>query len=761
MKKVSNIERGSLAISQIIILTISLIAFSYFVGAEFKVVSAADICLQGEKGEIKKMSDNQVRTQSQINSWCKTANNKYYCISTDSGAGNDWRLNLVACPGSSSSTSQTDPLNALSSLAPLSQLPRPRISPPKNELTAPNKIPPLTAPAAAGKGATVGTGKFLLGIVKNAAVAASIYVGVRFILGQIGASPELANSAALAASAGYSVTTILIPAFTKITGVAVSGLATFGISLAVAAIIFFATFKQTKYKQVLFTCYPWDAPTGGKDCEKCNTNTAEGGVPCTEYQCKSLGQACELVNKGTTEELCLWKNRADVKPPVIQPWEKAISLGYKYIPDNTISPPDRGVKIVPQNNNTGCVAPFSNISFGVTLDEPARCKLNPVNSDSFEDMEDIYFGGSSTSKYNHSQMMRLPSPEALASENITLINGGRFTMYVRCEDANGNQNTANFVFNFCVDDGPDTTPPLIVSTSILNGMPIAYNQTSVGLQVYVNEPSECKWSRVDQNYADMENQMTCSSGVFQMNAQGLYQCSTTLTGLRDRVDNDFYFRCKDQPHFIGTANESKRNTNTQSYKFTLKGTEPLVINEIKPNGTTIKDSTDVIRVKLEAKTSAGYKEGRAICSFSNTGEENSYVEFFNTDSYEHSQDLFLSAGNYNYNIRCVDLGGNTDSRTISFKVETDTLAPTVVRVFRQENSLKVITNEEGSQCVYGNFGCDYLFSDGTNMSKSVNGTEHSTAWDSNKIFYIKCADQFGNQPFPNQCNIVAKPFEIN
>ena len=372
---------------------------------------------------------------------------------------------------------------------------------------------------------------------------------------------------------------------------------------------------------------------------------------------------------------------------------------------------------------------------------------------------DFWFGGSPTAKYNHSQMMRLPSPEALAAANISLTNGGRFTMYVRCEDANGNANTANFVFNFCVDKGPDTTPPLIVSTSILNNMPISFNQSSVALQVYVNEPSECKWSRVDQIYDDMENQMTCSTGVFELNAQGLYQCSTTLTGLRDRVDNDFYFRCKDQPHLKNTENESKRNVNRESYKFTLKGTEPLVIDSVKPNSTTIKDSTDVIKVKLEAKTSAGYNEGEAICYFSDTGEEDSYVEFFNTGTFEHSQELFLTAGNYNYNVRCVDLGGNTDSAISSFTVETDTIAPTVVRVFRQENSLKVITNEK-APCVYGNFGCDYLFKDGTNMTKAVNGTEHSTAWNTNKIFYIKCSDEFGNQPLPNECNIIAKPFEI-
>ena len=698
-----------LSITQIIILIVGIVAFSYFVGSEFRVVSA--------------------QTKEEI----------------------------------SSTTSQEspEPENRLGGLGFGGYyLPRSRITP--------LKAPPPGSPVVPPKVPTIlkaNEGKLVTGILGNAAIAASIYAGSRFILGQIGASPEFTKSFSAAVSIGYfagSSAQTIASFFGTSLGTGPAAL----IALGVAALIFAITFKQTKYRQVTFTCYPWDAPTGGRDCEKCNN--AESGVPCTEYQCRSLGQQCELANKGTTEELCVYVNRLDPNPPVIQPWLDVLTNGYKYAPDNTISPPHRGVKIVPQGNNTGCVAPWTPLKFGVTLNQPARCKYSTEPKENFEAMENNFLS-SGLKKYNHSFQMSLPSNESLAAGNATLINGGRFTLYVRCENAAGRSNTANFVFRFCVDQGPDTTAPLIVSTSILNNMPIAFNQSSVALQVYVNEPSECKWSKVDQNYDDMENQMTCNTGVFEMNAQGLYQCSTTLTGLLDRVDNDFYFRCKDQPHLKNTANESKRNVDSTSCifaedknkcKFTLKGTEPLVINSVKPNGTAIKDSTDVIKVKLEVKTSAGYNEGRALCSYEGSGTGGNFNDFFNTDSFEHSQDLFLTAGTYNYNIRCIDLGGNIDSTISSFTVETDTQAPSVVRVFRQENRLKVITNEEESQCVYGNFGCDYLFKDGTNMSRATNGTEHSTAWDANKVFYIKCSDKFGNQPFPNQCNIVAKPFEI-
>ncbi|MFQ5531134.1 MAG: hypothetical protein ACE5ES_00810 [Candidatus Nanoarchaeia archaeon] len=518
----------------------------------------------------------------------------------------------------------------------------------------------------------------------------------------------------------------------------------------VGILVFILLYKNESQKIVQYTCYPWDAPVGGEHCEACN----EQGLPCSEYQCRSLGQACQLLNKEESgEKFCAWVNPGDVEPPIITPWEDALTPDHSYNPDNTISPPDRGVKIVSSLTNDGCVEAFTPLSFGITLDEPGRCKLSYTRVRNFSDMR-FYFGGSSTFKLNHTQVMSLPGPSALIAENVTLQNGGNFELFTRCMDANGNTNEANFLFRFCVDDGPDTTPPLIVTTSVLNGFPIAFNQTSLDLTVFVNEPAECRWSERDQRYEDMEHDMSCSTSVTEINAQNLYECQTTLTGLKNRQDNDFYFRCKDQP--IGVA-DADRNTNVESYKYTIVGTQPLFINEVGPNGT-IKDSTSPIKVTLTAETSAGYKEGEATCSYSDTGDEGSFIQFFETNSHTHSQDLFLAEGSYTYHIRCTDLGGNTDNEVVEFEVDSDTQAPTVVRVFHEENLLTIITNEPAS-CVYDTADCNYLFDDGITMSV-FNENEHSTDWNVNTNFYIKCRDEFGNQPNPNECSLTVRPLEI-
>ena len=249
--------------------------------------------------------------------------------------------------------------------------------------------------------------------------------------------------------------------------------------------------------------------------------------------------------------------------------------------------------------------------------------------------------------------------------------------------------------------------------------------------------------------------------VLNVNQQNLYACSTTLTGLKDRVKNDFYFRCKDQPWLAGTANESKRNANTESYKFTLQGTQPLVLDSVGPDNVTIRDSTDVIKVTLTAKTSAGYKNGEATCSFSNKKSSDSFIDFYNTGSYNHSQDLYLASGDYTYYIKCTDLGGNTVMNSTSFTVESDTTAPTVVRAYHQEGYLKLVTDENAT-CVYDSFDCNYDFNDGIAFTETGanGGVEHSTDWTLDKDFYVKCADEFGNQPAPNECSIIVRPSEI-
>jgi len=515
-----------------------------------------------------------------------------------------------------------------------------------------------------------------------------------------------------------------------------------GTLLSVGAGVWYAlSYKKSKTEYVEFTCKTWDAPTGGSNCEKCNN----GNFPCTEYRCKSLGQGCELV-----EDQCIYKSDRVAQYPVITLNTEVLSDGYKYSDDNAISPPNRGVIIQKDSATGGCVTPYSILSFGINTNEPARCMADSERK-SYDEMTKDF--GSDKLSYNHTILM----PISFSNSSDSQAQEGReYILYVKCQDGNGKETPADFVFKFCVEPGVDKTTPTIVATSpFRNGGAIAFEETETPFSVYIDEPGKCKWSTQDKNYDDMENIMTCATAPEDEEADFsvVYRCSTTLTGLKDRQDNKFYFRCEDN---LG-------NKNTESFEFTLKGTQPLLIDYVKPN-ETIRDSTETVKVYLEARTSSGADEGKAKCQYSSSGDDNTWIDFYYEDGkyyehYEHKQVLDLESGDYDYYIRCEDRGGNSETKKVYFNVESDTEPPAVVRVYKESNDLKIITSEE-AECVYDTKNCNYDFNDGLDMTTTT-GLIHSVAWKIDSVYYIKCRDEYGNEPYPGECDIVIKPIELS
>jgi hypothetical protein len=564
---------------------------------------------------------------------------------------------------------------------------------------------------------------------------------------------------------------------------AVGGPVGLAIGAAVAFVMFAILYKKSSVDMIQYNCYQWEAPSGKgltptqmtQRCKMCND---QKDLPCTDYQCRSLGQGCVLVNDVSTgNQLCIWNDTRRILPPVITPWKEALlplsstTKDFAYTPDSAIGPVSKGVRIaytgtqkVSTDGTAKCAPPFTPISFGVQLDEPAKCKISPDNNaSSYAEMADTFMGRG-IMDYNQSFALSLPSAEAMAAENITVDNGGKYNMYVRCEDANGNSNVASFVFKFCISQGPDVTPPAMIGTNPLNGTPIKYNQSTMPVELYVTDQTftkanaSCRWSHADKNYNSMEWNMSCGHSLLDMSAQLAYTCNASITGLKDNRDNKIYFRCIDD---LG-------NANTQSYLLDLIGTTPLTITSIGPTGT-VEGPGDVLDVNLTVETANGYDTGKAVCAFSPTGSSGSFIDFFygyDVDPYSqstHSQELGLGAGNYTYFLQCRDLGGNIAEKNISFSVKVDNSPPVIVRVYKDDslNALKIITDETAT-CVYDNYDstCSYLFDNGTAMNTN-DGIEHYTDWNPALDFYIKCKDQYGHLPPEGECSITARPFDIS
>lgn len=590
----------------------------------------------------------------------------------------------------------------------------------------------------------------------NLIIAAGIWASVYFGIGALcpDCSKDMLTNLGLYLGGGYAAASILSIFIAGKGAGALLGVlgAPWGlVGMAAGFVLFLIFYRETRIDTVVFNCFPWQPKTGGADCNKCNN----GPFGCTQYKCDSLGQMCKLLNAGTDQEECTYIGKNDIKSPTISAWDGPLTEGYSYVPDTARMPPDKGVIIKYNGSSDGCVPPFSRIDYGITLDEPGSCRIDTIRTDNITSMRVTLDKGYYV--YNHSIFSINAGANESAAEGISYSSGGNYEVFIRCQDGNEppNVNTGTFVFKYCVQNTPDLTAPSIKLTNPINGMPVPFGTTSTKVGVYTDKPSDCKWSHSDEDYDTMAGTMQCSKSISDINANLLYKCTTTLTGLKDQVENKFYFRCNSYPN---AASSADRHKNTESYVYTLIGTQPLVIDSLSPaTGAVMRDSTSSVKVTVEAKTSAGYNSGQAKCYLKeSSASDNNYVKFLNTNSYQSTQDLYLTRGNYAYTIKCCDLGGNCATKQTSFTVETDFESPLVVRAYNEGGQLDIITSES-AECVYDTTSCSYSFDDGIKMT-SPDDISHLTDWNTNNNFYIKCSDSFGNMPAPDQCSITVRPF---
>ena len=487
-------------------------------------------------------------------------------------------------------------------------------------------------------------------------------------------------------------------------------------------------------KVVQFNCLPWKQPSGGENCGKCSDKESLG-FPCSKYKCQSLGAGCVFMNEGTGQELCIWENKSDSTIPRID--LQALTLGYKFVEKNNL-----GTKILQDSGE--CIESFSPVQVNVRTNEPALCKYDIYNN-LFDDL-DNYIG--EYYSLNHNFSLMLPSIEALywemnisQGENSTidaiignLTQQSRF--YIRCRDKNANE--ASYRIETCVSAVDSKPPQVLFSIPDKNGY-FAYNKSSIELNIYLNEPSNCRWSEADKEYGQMTKDLSCSTGLLDVTDKG-WNCHTTLPKTGNKT---YYVRCSDQPW--KTLN---RNAMTASYILNLKeSASTLKVASINPQGV-LTYGREPVEISLQATTSGGAESGKAVCEWK-IGDWKDFFSSTNTASHSYKF-TSLFKGKYNVNVSCIDVAGNTASGKQSFEVKIDDGFPEILRVYNK-NGLYIITSED-SECVFSNKNCNIIWENATKMSGMQR--EHTTGFEKDKTYYVKCKDLYGNQP--NGCSIIVK-----
>lgn len=613
--------------------------------------------------------------------------------------------------------------------------------------------PGLTAAGGVLVGAAIGVSLVSM-LIKFAGVGPGLSPGITYALLGVGAVAGGIIGAQVIATKGVAA------AFGSFSSGGLASAAAFAwvaIAVIVVLIIIFKLLgigKVTKI-DVQFQCNVWQPPTGGSSCGQCGGD----GLPCSRYSCQSLGQTCELINEGTGEEECVDINPNDVTPPVIKPWSGILSEDHKY---SSVS--DNGFKI---ESSAGCLQPYTNLIFGISLDAPAQCRYELEHTDSYKDMK-TGFGFSRLYRTNHTMIIPVPDLQSLGLNGYDPDLKGEYEMLVRCEDKKGNANIREYGINFCISQGPNIEPPRIVSHEPLYDR-VAFGETESKIAVYTNEPAECKWDFEDKDYSLMANDFTCANEITERELAG-WKCTDKVeVGKEART---YYVRCNDQPwlatkikdelgDFVDNpeADEGARNANSQSYDEIKIGSseKELKIDSITPSsGEVLRFGVEPASVEVIVRTSGGYN-GKAKCSYKFGNTE---AQFLNTWDTTHSQ-VFqaLYPGKVTLPVICEDEIGNRAEKTTEFNIELDTDQPRITRIYDQSGKLKIITDED-AVCKVSTLqpagklgGCRFEFEDGSDMGGL--GREHLTSL-GDETYYIKCKDEFDRGPGTSCSSIVRR-----
>jgi len=522
-------------------------------------------------------------------------------------------------------------------------------------------------------------------------------------------------------------------------------------------------YGKTTTVEVQFKCNEWQAPAGVDEnlCKKCNEKSL---LDCTEYKCESIGQNCKFINKDTQNPLCV-SIEDDGTAPVLSAGET---------PENYDLEKKEGRKFEltgPKEGN--CIQEKSDLWFTIEADEAVQCKYSfekPIGN--YQQMDGNYPNDNDYLE-KHRFSIEVPSLYELGGEctenedgEITctsLESGSNVNMYIKCQDVNGNFNIQEgYSVEMCVSEIPDLTAPALKGFSPEKGKKLKYNPKNLSLDVYTDEPAECKWGSSAMPYGEMPNKMG-SSGEFEY-SKG-YLNSGEITGLM-KGQNNYYIACNDTSGNIGKFEYNIEVLSSMNESEFIEEHGLQISSSSPESGKTISTNERPATVEIKVQTKEGINEGNAVCKYS--FEKKSWSKMYDFEkSYDtvHTKDfnLMTQSGNYSVNVVCQGFpeGISRANTTINFTLDIDNKGPKIDYTF--DSGKLTVTTDEPAKCSYSPKKCnEFSVKEGNEFDFGYNFvTEQKADWDPRWEGYsIKCIDELENTNCTQYGEVSVEPPEI-
>lgn len=505
------------------------------------------------------------------------------------------------------------------------------------------------------------------------------------------------------------------------------------LTMGIMQLLYWLTYEHEYY---VVQCAPSRAPYGAANCHRCNEDPLR---PCSQARCEALGLGCmfnDTINWGGEprplgDGMCMESYNTGR-----QPWITNMTViddhgtFYKINPTpiTTFAP-----QTITISRPDGSAIPDGTILFTtIHLNERSFCEWDTQSTQNITSMANHYGGG----------VFGLEMTDPLYGASLR-----QNTYYVRCVNAYGNANTAEYIFRFTTTIGPDQTPPYIIAVDPADGWEFsntmqAQNITMTAyLGLDASPPVNCTFSRTNglQSYDMMkaETAAECESRLIGPNIG----CEFFNVSLIAGQENSFYIKCKD----------NLNNTMPDSFGVTYYPAPALVITSIDPaEGSRYPGCSLNTKQILTVTTAEGSDNGNATCQWTNWSDYTHLTYFGETHSTTHVANVTLvSSGPQTLYVECYDTAMNTARINTTFYIDVDSIAPNITRMYKDSGSLVIQTNEQAT-CAYnrGNGGSNCSFSaihwyNAINFSTS-DGFMHTTEWI--KIqglgddWYVRCYD---------------------